>query len=32
MWMLTIAMGIAAALIDLPINERPIARVAPKPI
>lgn len=32
MWMLTIAMGIAAALINLPINERQIARVAPKPV
>lgn len=31
MWMLTIAMGVAAALINWPIEEREIARVAPKP-
>ncbi len=31
MWLLTVAMGILAALINLPINERPVARMAPKP-
>ncbi|MFN7087030.1 MAG: MFS transporter [Burkholderiales bacterium] len=31
MWMLTIAMGVAAALINLPINDRQIVRAAPKP-
>ena len=32
MWMLTIGMGIAAALINWPINEHQIMREAPKPI
>lgn len=31
MWLLTIGMGVAAALINLPINERQIVRTAPKP-
>lgn len=31
MWMLTIGMGIAAGLINLPIDDRQIVRVAPKP-
>lgn len=31
MWLLTIAMGVAAALINLPIDERQIARPAVKP-
>jgi len=32
MWMLTIGMGIAAALLHWPINERQIARAAPEPV
>lgn len=32
MWILTIAMGVAAALINWPINERPIERIAPSPV
>ena len=32
MWMLTIGMGIAAALINWPINERQIVRTAPTPV
>jgi predicted MFS family arabinose efflux permease len=31
MWMLTIGMGIVAALLNLPIDDRQIARTAPKP-
>jgi len=31
MWILTIGMGVAAALINWPIEEREIVRVAPKP-
>jgi MFS family permease len=31
MWLLTIGMGVAAALINLPINERQIVRAAPRP-
>lgn len=31
MWLLTIALGVLAALINLPINERPIARPAAAP-
>jgi predicted MFS family arabinose efflux permease len=31
MWVLTIAMGIASALINLPIDEREIVRPAPRP-
>lgn len=31
MWLLTIAMGILAALINLPINERPVLRPAVRP-
>jgi hypothetical protein len=31
MWMLTISMGIVAALLNLPIDDRQIARTAPKP-
>jgi hypothetical protein len=31
MWLLTIAMGIVAALLNLPIDERQIARHAPVP-
>jgi MFS family permease len=31
MWLLTIALGILAALVNLPINERPIVRAAVRP-
>lgn len=31
MWLLTIGMGVAAALVNLPINERQIVRTAPRP-
>jgi predicted MFS family arabinose efflux permease len=31
MWLLTIAMGIASALVNLPIDERQIVRAAPRP-
>lgn len=31
MWLLTIGMGVAAALINLPINERQIVRATPRP-
>ena len=31
MWVLTIAMGIASALVNLPVDERPIARPAASP-
>jgi MFS family permease len=31
MWLLTIALGVLAALINLPINERPVIRPAPAP-
>ena len=31
MWILTIAMGVVAALINMPINEHPIVRPAPAP-
>ncbi len=31
MWLLTIGMGIVAALLHLPIDDREIARIAPKP-
>jgi cyanate permease len=31
MWVLTIALGILAGLINLPINERPVARPAVAP-
>jgi cyanate permease len=32
MWLLTIGMGVAAALINWPINERQIVRAAPEPV
>jgi hypothetical protein len=32
MWMLTIGTGIAAALINWPINESQIVRTAPTPV
>lgn len=32
MWLLTIAMGVVAALINLPINDRPLSRPAARPI
>jgi len=31
MWLLTIGMGIVAALLNLPIDDRQIVRAAPKP-
>jgi hypothetical protein len=31
MWILTIALGVLAALINLPINDRPIVRPAAVP-
>jgi predicted MFS family arabinose efflux permease len=31
-WMITIALGVFAALVNLPINEKPIGRAAPLPI
>lgn len=31
MWMLTIAMGLVAAVLNLPIDERPVARIAVSP-
>jgi MFS family permease len=31
MWLLTIALGVLAALVNLPINDRQIARPAPAP-
>jgi MFS family permease len=31
MWLLTIALGVLAALINLPINEKPVVRAAPVP-
>ena len=30
-WIITLLLGVAAALVNLPINESPIARTAPAP-
>ena len=30
-WMISIALGVLAALVNLPVDERPLARLSPQP-